>query len=61
MILPFPLFHLRGKQLLDFSVAPSFPTVLMNQTAVMKTRQRINWNACPYKYLDIPMKSSGLL
>lgn len=38
VILPFPLFHLRGKHLLDFSVAPSFPAILINVTAVMKSR-----------------------
>lgn len=61
MILPFPLFHLRGKHLLDFSVAPCFPAILINLTAVMKSGQRINWNACPYNDLDTPIKSSGLL
>lgn len=61
MILPFPLFHPRGNNPLDFSVALCFTTVLMNQTAVMKTGQRINWNACPYNDLDIPIKSSCLL
>lgn len=61
MIFPFPLLDLRGKDLLALSVAPCFPTALINQTAVMKTGQRINQNTCPHLGPffdhDIPIKA----
>ena len=61
MILPFPSLDLRGKDPLAFSVAPCFPTSLMNQTAVMKTGQRMNLDTCPCPNPlfdhDIPIKA----